>query len=140
MPDETRAFASAVDAMPIVYYTWRAATPTATIVIAHGAAEHALRYERFVRALNAGGFDVWAADHRGHGATARPDALGDFGDGGWNAIVADLGQTIAMARAEHPGLPVALFAHSMGAAVAQQYVPEASHTIDALPARLPLPA
>ena len=132
MPDETRSFESAVDGMAIVYYTWRATDPKAVVVISHGAAEHALRYERFARALNAEGFDVWAADHRGHGATARPDALGDFGAGGWNGIVADLGQTIAMARREHPGLPVVLFAHSMGAAVGQQYVPDASETIDAL--------
>jgi alpha-beta hydrolase superfamily lysophospholipase len=133
VPDEHQQFASAADGTPIHHYIWRAdASPRAIVVIAHGAAEHALRYERFARALNAACIEVWAPDHRGHGATAKPDALGDFGDGGWDAVVADLAQLIAMAHAARPGLPLALFGHSMGAAVAQQFTQDGSRDIDAL--------
>jgi alpha-beta hydrolase superfamily lysophospholipase len=102
------------------------------VVIAHGAAEHALRYERFARALNAAGVEAWAPDHRGHGQSAGPEGLGDFGEGGWDALVADIGQLVGMAREAHPGVPVALLGHSMGAAASQQFAPDGSHTIDAL--------
>src|SRR4051812_952763 len=43
------------------------AQPRASVHIVHGMAEHAARYARFARALNDGGFNVWAHDGRGHG-------------------------------------------------------------------------
>jgi alpha-beta hydrolase superfamily lysophospholipase len=132
MPDEVFRFESAADGMSIQAYRWSAADPRATIVIAHGAAEHALRYERFARALNAARMEVWAADHRGHGQTAGPDHLGEYGAGGWDALVADVGQLIGIARAASPAPPLALFGHSMGSIAAQQFAPDGSASIDAL--------
>jgi alpha-beta hydrolase superfamily lysophospholipase len=132
MPDETLHVRSDVDGFDLTVYRWRAAAPRAVVVIAHGAAEHALRYERFAWALNAAGFDTWAQDHRGHGASPGPDGLGDFGEGGWDALVADIGQVIGLAKAAKPGLPVVLFGHSMGASAAQQFAPDGSTAIDAL--------
>jgi alpha-beta hydrolase superfamily lysophospholipase len=133
MPDQTLTFASNVDAFPLTAYVWKAsATPRATVFIAHGAAEHSLRYDRFARALNAAGIEAWAIDHRGHGASPGPDGLGDFGEGGWDALVADIRQVVDMARAANPGLPMALLGHSMGAAAAQQWAPDHSRVIDAL--------
>ncbi len=132
MPDETIQFTSAIDALPITAYSWNASNARAVIVISHGAAEHALRYERFARALNAAGMDVWAMDHRGHGASPGPEGLGDFGAGGWDALVADIQQVVELARMARPELPVALFGHSMGAAAVQQYAPTWSGEIDAL--------
>ncbi len=123
---------SAVDATVLHAYEWCAAPARAVVVIAHGAAEHSLRYGRFAAALNAAGFDVFAVDHRGHGATAPPGGLGDYGAGGWDGLVADFGQLVQVARDARPAIPIAVFGHSMGAAVAQQYVPEGSRLIDAL--------
>lgn len=120
MVDEESHFASAIDAMPITTYRWHAPSPRAIVAIAHGAAEHALRYDRFARALNAAGFDVIALDHRGHGKSQGPAGLGDFGAGDWNALVADLAQLLAETHARAPQLPLALFAHSMGSFAAQQ--------------------
>jgi alpha-beta hydrolase superfamily lysophospholipase len=49
------------------------------VVIAHGLGEHVVRYGRLAGALAGAGFDVIAADHRGHRATAASDAeLGSF--------------------------------------------------------------
>jgi alpha-beta hydrolase superfamily lysophospholipase len=131
-PDESFRFASNADGMRIEAYAWRTDSPRAIIVIAHGAAEHALRYGRFARALNEAHIDVWAVDHRGHGQTAGVDKLGDLGEGGWDAVVADIGQLISMAHDAHPGLPVVLFGHSMGGSVAQQFAPDGSESIAAL--------
>ena len=129
---DIRQFRSAVDGLTITFYAWTTAAPVATVVISHGAAEHALRYDRFARALNAAGFDVWAADQRGHGASPGPQGLGDFGTGDWNGLVADIGQIVALARETYSGLPIILFGHSMGAAACRQFAPQGSDAIDAL--------
>jgi alpha-beta hydrolase superfamily lysophospholipase len=119
--------------MAIQAYVWRTpSAPRAVVVIAHGAAEHALRYKRFARALNDAGMEVRAADHRGHGQTSGLEGRGDFGEGGWDGLVADIGQLIDIARDARPGLPVALFAHSMGGYAGQQFAPDRSRSIDAL--------
>ena len=132
MPNHTFRFDSEVDGLSIQAYQWHAETPWAVVVIAHGASEHALRYERFARALNKAGIEGWAADHRGHAHSPGPEGLGDFGPGGWDALVADIGQLTGLAREGHPGVPVVLLGHSMGAAAAQQFVPDGSRAIDAL--------
>ena len=133
MPDETFQFTSEVDGLPITGYRWDAGdSPAVALVVAHGAAEHALRYERFARAIGSEGIETWAPDHRGHGKSAGPEGLGDFGEGGWDALVADIGQVIRLVRERRPGIPVVLLGHSMGAAAAQQFAPDGSGTIDAL--------
>lgn len=132
MTDKSWQFHSASDGLPITAYAWTAATPEAVVVIVHGAAEHALRYDRFARALNAAGFTVWAADQRGHGASPGPKGLGDFGQAGWDGMVADIGQLIQLAREAFPGLPIVLFGHSQGAAASRHFAPLGSNTIDAL--------
>ena len=132
MPTTTFRFLSAADGMAIQSYRWDVPAPRAVVVIAHGAAEHAPRYDRFAQALNAAQIEVWAMDHRGHGQSPGPEGLGDFGPGGWDALVADIGQLIELAGEAHPGLPVVLFGHSMGSAAAQQYAPEGSGRIAAL--------
>jgi alpha-beta hydrolase superfamily lysophospholipase len=101
----------------------------ATVVIAHGMAEHARRYERFAAALNTAGYAVVAPDHRAHGATLGPLGFGDFGAAGWDGLVSDLGQLIDDVRRDGR---VVLFGHSMGATAAQQYAPDGSRQIDAL--------
>ena len=130
--DREFRFTSDIDGFELNGYVWEWPEPKALVVIAHGAAEHSLRYGRFARALNQEGYEVWSLDHRGHGKSPGPEGLGDFGEGGWDALVADIVQFVGLAKAEHPQLPVALFGHSMGSAAAQQLAPEASDKIDAL--------
>lgn len=129
---ERFTYPSRVDGWPIQAYRWPAEARCGVLVIAHGMAEHALRYQRFAQALNGAGFDVWAMDHRAHGRTSGPQGLGDFGDGGWDALVDDIDTLVDIAGAANPGRPLSLFGHSMGAAAAQQYAPGGSRKLTAL--------
>ena len=97
--------------------------PGAVVQIAHGAAEHALRYERFARFLNERGYVVYANDHRGHRKTAgRMERAGICGEGGWRGILKDLKQLSDIIIGENPGLPLFFFGHSMGSMLAQGYM------------------
>ncbi len=103
----------------------------AVLQIAHGMGEHAARYGRVARAFTDAGYAVYANDHRGHGHTADPGLLGWMGKDGWNRVIADAGDLTAWIHRTHPGLPVALLGHSMGAMLAQQYLYRFGARIDA---------
>jgi alpha-beta hydrolase superfamily lysophospholipase len=100
-------------------------TPAKAVVqVAHGMAEHAARYARFAEALNAAGYAVYAADLRGHGRSVSvPDDLGHFGDtGGLWRVVEDQERLRQRIAADHPGTPIVLFGHSMGAFIMRAYL------------------
>ena len=124
MGREELSFVSSCDRLRIFYYRWPAAgTARAVVQIAHGLGEHALRYAHVAAFLNDAGFSVYANDHRGHGRTAEsPDAYGDFGACGWDAVVADAVEFTGIIKPREGGLPVFLLGHSMGSFVAQQYI------------------
>lgn len=98
----------------------------ALVQIAHGAAEHSGRYDRFARFLTGHGFAVVASDHRGHGATAQhTGGYGAVGAEGWRATVADLLEVGDRVRAELPhATPFFLLGHSMGSQLARDYAQE----------------
>ena len=114
------------DGFEIFVYKW---TPPpeislqGVVQIAHGAAEHALRYERFAQYLNEAGYVVYANDHRGHGKTAGDlDKAGIAGEDGWNGMMRDVKQLTDIIKEQHPGLPFFFFGHSMGSLIAQRYM------------------
>ncbi len=90
------------------------------LLISHGLAEHAKRYQRFAEAMAARGYHVYAHDHRGHGETTAPDApIGRFARrNGASRVIDDVRAMRDEAATEHPGLPVILFGHSMGGLIA----------------------
>ncbi|MCO6185615.1 alpha/beta fold hydrolase [Rhizobium sp. L1K21] len=90
------------------------------IMLSHGMAEHSKRYKPFAEFLAGRGYHTYGWDHRGHGETTAADAIrGQFAvKNGMQKVIAD---TIAMrnfAATNHPGLPIILFGHSMGAYIA----------------------
>ncbi len=124
---------TAADGTRIATYTWlpddaegAGAVPRALVQIAHGAAEHAQRYDRFARFLCRYGYTVVASDHRGHGATAdHTGGYGVVGESGWRATVEDLKTVGDRVRAELPaGTPFVLLGHSMGSQLARDYAQE----------------
>ena len=132
MPLSELSYKSA-DGTKIVAYRWEPEDdrgPLAAVQLTHGMGEHAQRYDHVARALNEDRFVVYAQDHRGHGASADPDAYGDLGEGGWNALVDDIGLLSAKIRADHPDLPLILLGHSMGSYAVQQYLLDHSADVD----------
>lgn len=104
-------------------YCWLGGAPPRAIVqIAHGRGEHAQRYARFAAECVRAGLAVYASDHRGHGHTAAPGELGDFGPAGFAGLAADMAVLTHRVRHEHPGVPIILMGHSMGSFAAQLYL------------------
>jgi alpha-beta hydrolase superfamily lysophospholipase len=124
-PDSATTFTFAdPDGFQIFVRKWAPAeSPRAVVQIAHGAAEHSLRYERLAGFLNRSGYLVYANDHRGHGKTAGTlEKAGLAGEDGWNGILKDAKQLTDIVKGENPGRPVFLFGHSMGSLLAQHYI------------------
>jgi len=115
-------------------YLRRWKTPSASkavLHIVHGMAEHSCRYGRLARRLVSEGIEVWAADQRGHGETAknaknspnRGGRLGHCADGdGFARVTLDIDILNKAIRKEYPELPVFLLGHSWGSFIAQNYI------------------
>jgi alpha-beta hydrolase superfamily lysophospholipase len=124
MGKSTFTFTDAAD-FQIFVYKWApdGGKPKAAVQVIHGAAEHALRYERFAQFLNQAGYVVYGDDHRGHGKTAGDlSRAGIAGEDSWDGMVNDEKQLSEIIKKENPGLPLFLFGHSMGSFIAQSYI------------------
>lgn len=123
MKPQEFSFRSA-DGTLIHCYQWQADNPKAVVQIAHGAIEHAMRYDDFAQTLNQNGYSVYADDHRGHGKTAGDvNNVAYFGevDGGFGCVVDDMHLLTRRIREENTALPVFLLGHSMGSLMARVY-------------------
>lgn len=80
------------------------------VLICHATGFHGRAYAPFAQALTVA-HSVWAADLRGHGATAPP-SNGNFE---WNGMGRDVAAVVEHIR-EQDGRPLHAFGHSMGGA------------------------
>jgi alpha-beta hydrolase superfamily lysophospholipase len=87
------------------------------LLIAHGYGEHIGRYDHVARRLADAGAVVYGHDHAGHGSSEGERVLVHDVD----ELVSDVRSVAEQARADHPGLPLALLGHSMGGIVAARY-------------------
>lgn len=116
---------TASDGVPVVVHAWLPETePTGVILISHGMAEYAMRYDRFAEEAVSRGFAVYANDHRGHGETAGSlSRLGYLADGdGFARVMEDLHELALEIARRHPNVPIALLGHSFGSFVAQLFI------------------
>src|ERR1700761_1170372 len=122
------------DGLPIAGYRWEPdRAPRGVVQLTHGVGEHLRRYDHLAQTLTTVGFYVYGHDSRGHGRTIAPGAEpGAIGADGWTRTVEDLGVLAGLGRAEHPGLPLILLAHSMGSFASQQYLLDHSAHVDAV--------
>lgn len=102
----------------VFYRCWEPeGVPLRIVQIVHGYAEHGGRYGHVAAALTGRGAVVYAADHLGHGRSEGERALiTDF-----DHVVADLHALAAIARSDHPGLPLVLVGHSMGGLLSARF-------------------
>lgn len=106
----------AADATKLATRRWISESPRAAVVLVHGLAEHAGRYDHIGSQFAAKGFDVRATDLRGFGRSGGERAyVEDF-----STYVDDLADDITGAR--ELGVPVVLLGHSLGGLVAALYV------------------
>lgn len=90
-----------------------------TVLLVHGLGEHAGRYDRLARHLNAWGFTVRGYDQYGHGESGGPRG----GLSSATRLLDDLADIIDATRARMaPSTPLILLGHSLGALVAAQLV------------------
>jgi alpha-beta hydrolase superfamily lysophospholipase len=125
---------AADDKTQLAVHRWPVAASSAkgVVMIVHGASEHAGRYDRFARFLNAAGYAVIGMDLRGHGNTRlRSGAPLDAGPDAWNHFVEDQKWMRDQIAREYPGKKVVFFGHSMGSAIAQDYMTRHGTSVDA---------
>jgi alpha-beta hydrolase superfamily lysophospholipase len=110
----------------IHYHYWSPTkAPKAIVQLAHGLGEHALRYDDLVKALVKAGYEVWADEHRGHGATGveqwegNHQKLGRLGPGGLRATITALENFTDVIAEHRPGVPIFFLGHSWGSLMGQ---------------------
>ena len=102
----------ASDNTELFVHRWCIDEPKAVILLAHGMAEHSMRYAEFAEFLNANGIDFYCHDQRGHGKSSN-GSLGHLRKGlDWKLMMDDL-FTIRK-KLIHTDCPVILMGHSMG--------------------------
>ena len=94
-------------------YAWLPPEPERVLILVHGYAEHAGRYEEMAMHFAAQGFAVHAYDQAGHGRTPGPRGHVDR----FERLLDELARFVERVGSEHPGLPIVLAGHSMGGLV-----------------------
>ena len=94
-------------------YVWLPPEPTRVLILIHGYAEHAGRYDEMAMYFAQRGFAVHAFDQVGHGRTAGARGHVDRFD----RLTDEVARFVDLVKLDHPGLPVVLLGHSMGGLV-----------------------
>lgn len=104
--------------MRIVYDVWTPETePRGVVVLCHGYAEHARRYDHVAERFGAAGLVTYALDLRGHGRSGGKRVyLRNIGE-----YTKDFATLVGIAAADHPGLARIVVGHSMGGGVVFTY-------------------
>jgi alpha-beta hydrolase superfamily lysophospholipase len=107
-----------VGGVPIVYDVWTPDAPARGIVVlCHGYAEHARRYDHVAERFGQAGLITYALDLRGHGRSGGKRVyLRDISE-----YTGDFHTLVGIAAGDHPGLPLIVLGHSMGGGVVFTY-------------------
>jgi alpha-beta hydrolase superfamily lysophospholipase len=107
-----------VGGVRIVYDVWTPDTdPLGVVILAHGYAEHARRYDHVAQRFGEGGLITYALDHRGHGRSGGKRVylknMSEYTD--------DFHHLVGIATAAHPELKRIVLGHSMGGGIVFAY-------------------
>jgi len=107
------------DGLDLRTYHWPAVgPPRAHLLLVHGIAEHAGRYQHVGAQLATAGITTHGYDQRGFGGSGGHRAYVDR----WSQYHDDVEDRLAEVRVASNGLPVVLYGHSMGGLIALGYV------------------
>ncbi|MCB1687396.1 MAG: lysophospholipase [Halioglobus sp.] len=103
----------------IYFQCWEPeATPTAVVLVAHGAGEHSARYQPLAQFFTGHNFVVAALDHTGHGySEGIPGHVDSFED-----YLHDITVFHRQIATRFAGVPMLLLGHSMGGLIACNYL------------------
>lgn len=120
--------------LSVKYFTPDLPRPKAAVQVVHGMCEHKERYDYFAERLAERGFAVIVPDLRGHGASVWEDGTkGHFGDkNGLETLLKDQQIVNQWIREHFNGIPVYMFAHSMGSLIARNYIQQQDTSIERL--------
>ena len=107
-----------VGGVRIVYDVWTPDTPArGVVVLCHGYAEHARRYDHVAQRFGEAGLITYALDLRGHGRSGGKRVylrnISEYTD--------DFHTLVGLATADHPALARVVLGHSMGGGVVFTY-------------------
>ncbi len=102
-------------------YKYEVENPKAIVIIAHGVAENATRYEYVAKYLNDNNVSVYALDHIGHGPDLDEQKLGHWVKGDFDGCLYNIYLINKELRTKHPKTSMFLLGHSMGSFMAQKY-------------------
>lgn len=107
-----------VGGVRIVYDVWTPrGDPRGVVVLCHGYAEHARRYDHVAQRFGEVGLITYALDLRGHGRSGGKRVYLRSID----EYTCDFGSLVGIAAEEHPQLPRIVVGHSMGGGVVFAY-------------------
>lgn len=104
------------DQIKLYRHEWSVPTPKAKILILHGLAEHAGRYEELAKELNHANYTVISYDQRGNGRSGGLVAHIDS----YSQLTDDLDMVSRKEKVER--LPFILLSHSLGGLTAARYL------------------
>jgi alpha-beta hydrolase superfamily lysophospholipase len=109
---------SGVGGVRIVYDVWTPdVDPRGVVVLCHGYAEHARRYDHVAQRFGEAGLLTYALDLRGHGrSSGRRVYLRDISE-----YTDDFHTLVGIAAADHPDLNRIVLGHSMGGGIVFAY-------------------
>lgn len=97
-----------------------AGRPKAVVLLAHGYAEHAGRYQHVAKRLTDAGYAVYAIDHWGHGKSdGTPGFVPRF-----PAFTDGLAELLTLVEVNHGDTPRLLLGHSMGGLISTLFLIE----------------
>ena len=111
---------TAFDGTPIFLRTWTPddQKPRAVLILVHGLAEHAGRYQYVLDTFLPQGYVIYGHDHRGFGKSGGIRGHWEHFDD----VIKDMEMVVARAKNEWPDLPFGMFAHSMGGIIGIHYL------------------
>eukprot|EP00002_Diphylleia_rotans_P009117 TRINITY_DN1912_c0_g2_i1.p1 TRINITY_DN1912_c0_g2~~TRINITY_DN1912_c0_g2_i1.p1 ORF type:complete len:303 (-),score=62.66 TRINITY_DN1912_c0_g2_i1:1279-2187(-) len=113
-PSGPEYFTSRTTGLNVYTKQWLVENPRAAVLVLHGFGEHCHRYEHFAVALNKHRYSVFTMDHQGHGRSeGLPAHVQRFAH-----YVDDVFQHVGLIKDKIGDLPLFLFGHSMGGAIA----------------------